>query len=428
MNAQPKLKPVAAPPAPPLAVRRTRFDPVAAREDFEILSRTVYGRPLIYLDSAASAQKPHQILEAMRKFAVTDYANVHRGVHYLSAVATERYEAARETVRGFLNAAHADEIVFTKGGTEAINLVSYSYLAPPIQPGDEIVLSVMEHHSNIVPWHFLRERHGAALKWVDVNDDGSLDADAVDAAIGPKTKLVAVAHMSNVLGTVTPLKDIVARAHAKGVPVLADGCQSAVHLTVDMRELDVDFYAFTGHKLYGPTGIGVLYGKRALLKAMRPFNGGGEMIREVARAAITYADPPARFEAGTPPIIEAVGLAAAIDYVSALDRAAVAAHENDLLTYATAQVKELNWVRVIGEAKVKGSILSFETDGMHAHDVATILDREGVAVRAGHHCAQPLMERFGVASTTRASFALYNTREEVDVFVAALKQARSILG
>jgi cysteine desulfurase/selenocysteine lyase len=416
MTAQPRLESVAA------------FDPLVARADFPILSREVYGRPLVYLDSAASAQKPRAVLDAMQTFASSNYANVHRGVHYLSAVATERYEAARETVRRFLNAAQADEIAFTHGGTEAINLVSYSYLSPRIQPGDEIVLSVMEHHSNIVPWHFLRERYGAVLKWVDVNDDGSLDADAVDAAIGPKTKLVAIAHMSNVLGTVSPLKEIVMRAHASGVPVLADGCQAAVHLPIDVRDLDVDFYAFTGHKLYGPTGIGVLYGKRALLKSMRPFNGGGEMIREVGRDAISYADPPARFEAGTPPIIEAVGLAAAIDYVSALDRAAVAAHENDLLVYATEQAKKLNWVRVIGEATDKGAILSFETESMHAHDVATILDREGVAVRAGHHCAQPLMERFGVASTTRASFALYNTREEVDVFVAALRKARSILG
>ena len=397
------------------------------RRDFPILTRKVHGKALAYLDSASSAQKPKQVLDAMQDFATREYANVHRGVHYLSAAATERYEAARETVRQFLNAAHSEEIVFTRGGTEAINLVSYSYLAPHVQPGDEIVLSVMEHHSNIVPWHFLRERQGAVLRWVEVNDDGSLDAGAVDAAIGPKTKLVAITHMSNVLGTISPLKEIVARAHARGVPVLADGCQAAVHLTVDVRDLDVDFYAFTGHKLYGPTGIGALYGKRALLKSMRPFNGGGEMIREVGRDAISYADPPARFEAGTPPIVEAVGLAAAIDYVRALDRTAVAAHENDLLSYATEQVKELNWVRVVGEAKDKGSILSFETEGMHAHDVATILDREGVAVRAGHHCAQPLMERFGVTSTTRASFALYNTREEVDVLVAALKKARSIL-
>jgi cysteine desulfurase / selenocysteine lyase len=404
------------------------FDPAAARKDFTILSREVYGRPLVYLDSAASAQKPDAVLDAMRDFATRDYANVHRGVHYLSAQATERYEAARETVRRFLNAAHDDEIVFTKGGTEAINLVSYSYLAPRIQPGDEIVLSVMEHHSNIVPWHFLRERQGAVLRWVDVGDDGSLDVEAVDAAIGPKTKLVAVTHMSNVLGTVTPLKEIVARAHAKGVPVLADGCQGVVHLSPDMRDLDIDFYAITGHKLYGPTGIGALYAKRAHLKAMRPFNGGGEMIREVSRDKITYADPPARFEAGTPPIIESVGLAAALDYLSALDRDAVAAHEHGLLTAARDAVRELNWVRVIGDAPGKGAILSFETEGMHAHDVATILDREGVAVRAGHHCAQPLMERFGVGSTTRASFALYNTRADVDALIAGLHKARKVLG
>ncbi|HSZ74258.1 MAG TPA: cysteine desulfurase [Rhizomicrobium sp.] len=404
------------------------FDPVAVRADFEILSREVYGKPLVYLDNAASAQKPRQVLDAMRDFATSEYANVHRGVHYLSAKATERYEAARETTRRFLNAAHADEIVFTKGGTEAINLVASSFLAPRIQPSDEIVLTVMEHHSNIVPWHFLRERHGAVLRWVDVRDDGSLDIDALDAAINAKTKLVAIAHMSNVLGTVTPLKEIVARAHAKGVPVMADGCQGAVHTHVDVRDLDVDFYALTGHKLYGPTGIGALYGKRAHLKTMRPFNGGGEMIREVTRDLVTYADPPARFEAGTPPIIEAVGLATALHYLSAQDRDAIAAHERGLYDYVRAQLREFNWVRVIGDAQGKGAILSFETDGMHAHDVATILDREGVAVRAGHHCAQPLMERFGVASTTRASFALYNTRGEVDAFVAALVKARKILG
>jgi len=315
------------------------FDVNAARADFEILSRDVYGKPLVYLDNAASAQKPRQVLDAMRAFAASEYANVHRGVHFLSAAATEGYEAARETVRRFLNAAHADEIVFTKGGTEAINLVSYSYLAPRIQPGDEIVLSVMEHHSNIIPWHFLRERQGAVLRWVDVRDDGSLDADAVGSAIGPKTRLVAMAHMSNVLGTVTPLKEIVARAHAKGVPVLADGCQGAVHETVDVRDLDLDFYCLTAHKLYGPTGIGALYGKRAHLKAMRPFNGGGEMIREVSRDNVTYADPPMRFEAGTPPIIESVGFAAAIDYLTSLDRSAVRAHESDLLAYARERVR-----------------------------------------------------------------------------------------
>lgn len=404
------------------------FDPAIVRKDFPILAREVYGKPLVYLDNGASAQKPNAVLDAMNDFASREYANVHRGVHYLSAVATDRYEAARETVRRFLNASSVDEIVFTKGGTESINLVSYAFLAPRIQPGDEIVLTVMEHHSNIVPWHFLRERNGAVLKWVDVRDDGSLDIEALDAAIGPKTKLVAVTHMSNVLGTVTPLKDIIARAHAKGTPVLIDGCQGVVHEPVDVRALDVDFYAFTGHKLYGPTGIGVLYAKAAHLKTMRPFNGGGEMIREVSREKITYADAPARFEAGTPPIIESIGLAAAIDYLGTLDRAAIAAHEHDLLRYTRERLRELNWVRVIGDAPGKGAIISFETEGMHAHDVATILDREGVATRAGHHCAQPLMERFGVASTTRASFALYNTRAEADALIDALHKARKILG
>jgi cysteine desulfurase/selenocysteine lyase len=404
------------------------FDPVALRAEFEILSRTVYGKPLVYLDNAASAQKPRAVLDSMKIFAETEYANVHRGVHYLSAKATQRYESARETIRRFINAAMADEIVFTKGGTEAINLVAQSYLAPRIQPGDEIVLTTMEHHSNIVPWHFLRERQGAVLKWVDVDDDGAIDAGSVDAAIGPKTKLVAIAHMSNVLGTVTPLKDIVARAHAKGVPVLADGCQGAVHEIVDVRGLDVDFYVVTGHKLYGPTGIGVLYGKLAHLKTMRPFNGGGEMIAEVMREKITYAEPPARFEAGTPPIIETVGLATALDWLSAQDREAVAGHEHALLTHATAEIEKLNWARIIGRAPGKGAILSFEAEAMHAHDLATILDREGVAVRAGHHCAQPLMERFGVGSTTRASFALYNTHADVETLVSALHKARKILG
>jgi cysteine desulfurase/selenocysteine lyase len=403
------------------------FDAQAARSDFAILSRTVHGKPLVYLDSGASAQKPHVVLEAMRVFAETEFANVHRGVHYLSGVATDRYEGARRTVQKFLNAAREDEIVFTKGGTEAINLVAASFLAPIIQPGDEIVLSVMEHHSNIVPWHFLRERCGAVLRWVDVRDDGSIDLAALDQAIGAKTKLVAITHMSNVLGTVTPLAEIVACAHVKGVPVLADGCQGAVHEIVDVQALDIDFYAITGHKLYGPTGIGALYAKRAHLKAMRPYNGGGEMIREVTREIVTYADPPARFEAGTPPIIESVGLAAALNYLTGFDRAAVHAHEQDLLTYAREGVRELNWVRVIGDAPGKGAILSFEADGMHAHDLATILDREGVAVRAGHHCAQILMQRFGAASTSRASFALYNTRADVDALLAGLYKAREIL-
>ena len=407
---------------------KSGFDAEAARADFPILSRQVYGKPLVYLDSGASAQKPRAVLEAMRRFAETDYANVHRGVHYLSGAATDHYEKARETVRRFLGAGSVDEIVFTKGGTEAINLVAQSYLAPIIQPGDEIVLSVMEHHSNIVPWHFLRERQGAVLRWVEATDDGALDMASLKTALSPRTRMVAITHMSNVLGTVTPLKEIVALAHAQGVPVLADGCQGAVHETLDMAALDVDFYAITGHKIYGPTGIGALYSKRAHLKKMRPYNGGGEMIREVTRDTVTYAEPPARFEAGTPPILESVGLAAAMDYLSGFDRAAIHAHEQDLLKYARAQLSQFNWLRVVGDAPGKGAIISFEADGMHAHDLATILDREGVAVRAGNHCAQPLMERFGVTSTTRASFALYNTRADVDALIAALEKARGILG
>lgn len=403
------------------------FDPEAARADFPILARKVYGKPLTYLDSAASAQKPVQVLDAMREFAASEYANVHRGVHFLSAAATARYEAARDRVRQFLNAARREEIAFTRNGTEAINLVAYSFLGPRISAGDEIVLSEMEHHSNIVPWNFLRERQGAVLKWARVDDDGALAADDVERLIGPRTKLVAVSHMSNVLGTVSPLKEIVARAHGRGVPVLADGCQAAVHLDVDVQDLGVDFYVCTGHKLYGPSGIGVLYGRHAHLMAMRPFNGGGEMIREVTKDKVDYADPPARFEAGTPPIIEAAGLAAALDYLGSFDRAAIARHEDELRAETAARLKELNWVRLIGEAEGKGAIVSFETEGMHAHDVATILDREGVAVRAGHHCAQPLMERFGVASTLRASFGLYNTRNEVGALIAALHSARRIL-
>ena len=395
--------------------------------DFPILARKINGKRLAYLDSAASAQKPKAVLDAMTEFATTEFANVHRGVHTLAAAATERYEGARARVARFLNAKHSDEIVFTRGGTEALNLVSYAFLSPRISAGDEIVVTKMEHHSNIVPWHFMRERKRAVLKWVEVRDDGSINPSAFQAAITPKTKLVAVTHMSNVLGTVNPLKEIIAHAHAKNVPVVVDGCQGAVHEKVDVQDLDADFYAFTGHKLYGPTGIGALYGKRAHLKGMRPFNGGGEMIQEVTPERITYAAPPARFEAGTPPIIEAVGLAAAVDYMDGLGRAAIKEHEQAIYAYAREAVRQFNWLRVVGDADAKGAILSFEAEGMHAHDLATILDREGVAVRAGHHCAQVLMERFGVASTTRASFALYNTRADVDALVAGLEKARAIL-
>jgi cysteine desulfurase/selenocysteine lyase len=404
------------------------YDVAALRRDFPILAREVHGKKLVYLDNAASAQKPNHVLNAMTTFTTSEYANVHRGVHYLSGAATERYEQARERVRKFLNAGHSDEIIFTRGGTEAMNLVSYAYLAPLIQPGDEIVLSIMEHHSNIVPWHFLRERQGAVLKWVDVSDLGELDPADLAKAIGPKTKLVAISHMSNVLGTKTALGDVVRLAHAKGVPVLADGCQGAVHGVVDVQGLDVDFYAITGHKLYGPTGIGVLYAKRKHLKAMRPFLGGGEMIREVTQANVTYADAPMRFEAGTPAIIEAVGLAAALDYIDGVGRERIEAHEQSLARGAAKRLKELNGVRIIGEARDKGPIISFEAIGIHPHDLATILDREGVAVRGGHHCAQPLMERFNVSGTARASFALYNTQSEVDALIAAVQEARKVFG
>jgi len=415
MNAEPQMK-------------DGPYDVAALRHDFPILARKVHGKPLVYLDNAASAQKPKAVLDAMRNFTTSEYANVHRGVHYLSGAATERYEEARRRVQRFLNAAREDEVIFTKGGTEAINLVAASFLAPRIEPGDEIVLSIMEHHSNIVPWHFLRERQGAVLKWVEVSDSGELDPADVARAITPRTKLVAISHMSNVLGTKTALGEIVRLAHAKGVPVLADGCQGAVHGTVDVQELDVDFYALTGHKLYGPTGIGALYGKRAHLKTMRPYQGGGEMIREVTRANVTYADAPMRFEAGTPPIVQTVGLAAALDYLDSVGRERAAAHEMALTRAATRRLKELNGIKIIGEAHDKGPIISFEAIGIHAHDLATILDREGVAVRGGHHCAQPLMERFNVAGTARASFALYNTPGEVDALIAAVGEARKVFG
>ncbi len=415
MNAEPQMK-------------ADGYDVAALRRDFPILARKVHGKPLVYLDNAASAQKPKAVLDAMTNFATSEYANVHRGVHYLSGAATERYEEARRRVQRFLNAAREDEIIFTKGGTEAINLVAASFLAPRIEPGDEIVLSIMEHHSNIVPWHFLRERQGAVLKWVEVSDLGELDPADVARAISPRTKLVAISHMSNVLGTKTALREIVRLAHVNGVPVLADGCQGAVHGTVDVQDLDVDFYALTGHKLYGPTGIGALYGKRAHLKTMRPYQGGGEMIREVTRANVTYADAPMRFEAGTPPIVQTVGLAAALDYLDNVGRERSAAHEMALTRAATRRLKELNGIKIIGEAHDKGPIISFEAIGIHAHDLATILDREGVAVRGGHHCAQPLMERFNVAGTARASFGLYNTLEEVDALIAAVGEARKVFG
>jgi cysteine desulfurase/selenocysteine lyase len=401
------------------------FDVRAARAQFPILERTVHGKPLVYLDNAASAQKPRAVIDAMSAAMSGAYANVHRGIHTLGNETTQAYEAARAACARLINAASPDEIVFTKGGTQAINIVAAG-IAASIQPGDEIVLSVMEHHANIVPWHFLRERRGAVLKWLDVSDDGAIDLDALDAMIGPRTRMVALTHMSNVLGARTPAADVVRIAHAKGVPVLLDGCQAVVHETVDVQALDVDFYAFTGHKLYGPTGIGVLYGKAERLNALAPFEGGGEMIDIVEQDRITYNVAPHRFEAGTPPILEAIGLHAAIDWLSAMDREAIAAHEAVLHDHAIARLRDLNWVRVHGQAPDKGAILAFSVEGAHPHDIAQILDRYGVAVRAGHHCAQPLMTRLGVTATARASFALYNTLEEADVFVDALIRARKM--
>jgi len=404
------------------------FDLAKIRADFPILSEDIHGHRLVYLDNGASAQKPKAVLDRIQHAYAHEYANVHRGLHTLSTRATEAYEAARESARRFLNAQRVEEIVFTKGATEAINLVAASFAEPRIGEGDEIVLTIMEHHSNIVPWHFLRERKGAVLKWVDVRDDGSFDLDAFAAALSPKTRMVAVTHMSNVLGTLTPLKQIVELAHARGIPVLVDGSQGAVHQTVDVTALGADFYAMTGHKLYGPSGIGVLYGRHDLLSAMRPYQGGGEMIEDVTRDTVTYNAPPHRFEAGTPPIVQAIGLGAALDYIEGLGREQIHAHEAKIAEYAAEKLQQINSLRIIGDAPGKGGIFSFEMAGAHAHDVSTIIDRYGVAVRAGTHCAQPLLRRFGVASTLRASFGLYNGVDDVDALVEALTRAKSFFG
>lgn len=400
------------------------FDVHAARAEFPILQRQVNGRPLVYLDSAASAQKPRAVIEAMSRAMETSYANVHRGLHTLANETTEAYEQAREAVRGLLNAGSASEIVFTKGTTEAINLVASSF-GQQLAAGDEIVLSVMEHHANIVPWHFLRERKGVVLKFIPVTDAGELDLAAYRRLLGPKTKVVAVSHMSNVLGTINPVAEIVADAHAAGAVTLVDGAQAVVHGHVDVQALDADFYAFSGHKLYGPTGVGALYGKAERLAALPPYQGGGEMIGRVTLDDITYAEPPHRFEAGTPPILEAIGLGATIDWLATLDRDAVAAHERALYDRVKERLNGANWIHEIGQAPGKGAIFAFTMEGAHAHDVAQILDRYGVAVRAGTHCAEPLLARFGLTSSARASFALYNTLEEADSFVAALEKTRT---
>ncbi|HLF20898.1 MAG TPA: cysteine desulfurase [Aestuariivirga sp.] len=402
------------------------FDVAAIRRDFPILSRQVYGKPLVYLDNAASAQKPKPVLDAMMKSYTEEYANVHRGLHYLSNAATESFEDARESVRRFINAPSKDQIIFTRNATEAINLAAQSFGGLVIGEGDEIVLSIMEHHSNIVPWHFHRERRGAVLKWAPIDDDGNFLLEEFEKLLTPRTKIVAVTQMSNALGTIVPVAEVIKLAHARGIPVLVDGSQAAVHMAIDVQALDADFYAFTGHKCYGPTGIGVLYGKAEHLQRMPPYQGGGEMINEVTRDTITYNDPPHRFEAGTPAIVQAIGLGAALDYMQGVGLGQIAAHEAMLRDHAMQRLSGINSLRIFGRAKDKGAIISFNMQGAHAHDVATVIDRAGVAVRAGTHCTQPLLARFGTTATCRASFAMYNTLEEVDVLAEALISAQRI--
>ncbi len=400
------------------------YDVDRIRADFPILGMRVYGKPLVYLDNAASAQKPQAVLDRIQQAYTSQYANVHRGLHYLANEATEAYENARGKVAAFLNAGRKEEIIFTRNATEAINLVAYTFGRERIEAGDEIILSIMEHHSNIVPWHFLRERQGAVIKWAPVDDEGNFLLDEFEKLIGPRTKMVAITHMSNMLGTLVPVGEVTRIAHAHGVPVLVDGAQGAVHADIDVQDIDCDFYAFTGHKLYGPTGIGVLYGKYRHLEAMPPFNGGGEMIREVSEEGVTYGDPPYKFEAGTPSIVQTIGLGAAIDYVASVGKPGIRAHEAGLVRYAHDRLREINSLRIFGQTRDKGPIVSFEIKGAHPHDVATIIDRAGVAVRAGTHCVMPLLARFGVTASCRASFAMYNTHEEVDCLAQALLKAR----
>jgi cysteine desulfurase / selenocysteine lyase len=408
------------------AVKNGAYDVTRVREDFPILSMQVYGKPLVYLDNAASAQKPKAVLDRMQQAYVSEYANVHRGLHYLANTATEAYEGARDKVAAFLNAGRREEIVFTRNATEAINLVAYTFGRERIKAGDEIVLSIMEHHSNIVPWHFLRERQGAVIRWAPIDDDGNFLIDEFEKLLTDRTKLIAITHMSNALGTIVPVKEVVRLAQARKIPVLVDGSQAAVHLDVDVQDIGCDFYVCTGHKLYGPTGIGVLYGKHEHLAAMPPFNGGGEMIREVFEDNVTYGEPPHKFEAGTPSIVQAIGLGAAIDYVNSLGKERIHGHEDGLVKYAHERLREINSIRIIGTAKEKGAIVSFEMKGAHPHDVATVIDRAGVAVRAGTHCVMPLLARYGLTATCRASFALYNTREEIDVLARALVKAQDL--
>ena len=403
------------------------FDVQKIRSDFPILAREVNGKPLTYLDNGASAQKPQVVIDAITQAYSQEYANVHRGLHYLSNLATEKYESVRGTIARFLNAAHEDHIVLNSGTTEGINLVAYAWAMPQLQAGDEIVLSVMEHHANIVPWHFLRERQGVVLKWVDTELDGSLDPQKIIDAIGPKTKLVAVTQCSNVLGTVVDVKTITQGAQAKGVPVLVDGSQGAVHMPVDVQDIGCDFYAITGHKLYGPSGSGAIFIKPERMAEMRPFIGGGDMIKEVTKDTVIYNDPPMKFEAGTPGIVQTIGFGVALEYLMNIGMDKIAAHEAELRDYASAKFQGLNWLNIQGNAPGKAAIFSMTLDGAaHAHDISTILDKKGVAVRAGHHCAGPLMEHLGVSATCRASFAMYNTKDEVDVLIDALELAHEL--
>jgi len=412
---------VAGPPA-------DTFDVQRLRADFPILRQLVRGKPLVYLDNAATAQKPQAVIDRLVQYYSMENANIHRGVHYLSEIGTREYEAAREKVRGFLNAADSREIIFVRGTTEGINLVVQSYGSSNLKVGDEIVISGMEHHSNIVPWQILCEQTGAVLKVVPVLDDGALDMAAFEAILGPRTRFVSIVHMSNALGTVNPVKRIVEMAHAHGARVLLDGAQAISHLPVDVRELDCDFYVFSGHKLYGPTGIGVLYGKADLLEAMPPYQGGGEMIRSVTFEKTTYNDIPYKFEAGTPHIAGVIGLGAAVDYVTSVGLAPIGAHERELLACGTELLRDVEGLRLIGTAPEKASVLSFVLEGIHPHDVGTVLDQDGVAVRAGHHCTQPLMQRFGVPATARASVALYNTKGEMAALARAVRRAVEVLG
>lgn len=406
------------------AVSNGSYDVDKLRADFPALAMQVYGKPLVYLDNAASAQKPQAVLDRLMKAYTREYANVHRGLHYLANEATEAYEGAREKVQKFINAPRKEEIIFTRNATEALNLVASSFGAGRLNEGDEIVLSIMEHHSNIVPWHFHRERNGAVIQWAPVDEEGNFLLDEFEKLLTPRTKIVAITQMSNALGTVVPVKEVVRIAHARGIPVLVDGSQSAVHMDIDVQDIGCDFFVMTGHKLYGPTGIGALWGKMEHLEAMRPFNGGGEMIREVFEDRITYGEPPHKFEAGTPPIVQAIGLGAALDYIQSVGKARIRAHETELVKYAHEKLGQINSLRIIGTAKDKGPIVSFEMKGAHAHDIATVIDRSGVAVRAGTHCTMPLLARFGVTATCRASFGMYNTKAEVDTLASALIKAQ----